>query len=102
MIFIVSNSLYLFGTTPFQVVKYELLQCSYLAVIVFVCNGCRLLSRCADGASDPDAEPDERETDGHADRLVQGVPQVLWILLHGDICRTRCRVSFVRWHQITD
>lgn len=48
-----------------------------------------------DGAPDPDAEPDERETDGHADRLVQGVCQILRHLLYPGLCGTHSRVSFV-------
>lgn len=36
---------------------------------------------CVVGASDHDAEPDEGEADGHADRLVQRVSQILWLLL---------------------
>jgi len=35
-----------------------------------------------DGASDPDAEPDERETDGDADGLVQRVSQILRLFLY--------------------
>lgn len=50
---------------------------------------------CADGASDPDAEPDEGKTDGHADCLVQRVPEVLWHFLHFNHSGTHCRVSFV-------
>lgn len=46
-----------------------------------------------DGASDPDAEPDERATDGHAGRLVQRVPQVLRHVLHGGGVRTHRGVS---------
>lgn len=52
-----------------------------------------LLRVRADGASDPDAEPDEGAADGHADRLVPRVPQILWHLLCGGFGRTRCRVS---------
>lgn len=47
----------------------------------------------ADGAPAGDAEPDEGAADGHADRLVQGVPQVLRHLLHAGLAGTRCRVS---------
>lgn len=46
-----------------------------------------------DGASDPDAEPDERATDGPAGRLVQRVPQVLRHVLHGGGVRTHRGVS---------
>lgn len=56
---------------------------------------CLLCPPSADGTSDPDAEPDEGETDGHADRLVQGVPQVLRHLLHTGLCGTHSGVSCV-------
>lgn len=46
-----------------------------------------------DGATDPDAEPDERATDGHAGRLVQRVPQVLRRLRRGDGLRAHHGVS---------
>lgn len=46
-----------------------------------------------DGASDPDAEPDEGATDGHAGRLVQRVPQILRYLLRRGGLRTHHRVS---------
>lgn len=51
------------------------------------------LSSLVDGASDPDAEPDEGATDGHAGRLVQGVPQILRHLLRRGGLRTHHRVS---------
>lgn len=48
---------------------------------------------CADGASDPDAEPDEGETDGYADRLVQRVSQILRHFLYCGFCRAHSGVS---------
>lgn len=51
-----------------------------------------LVCFCIDGASDPDAEPDERETDGHADCLVQRVSQILWLLLYSGHIGTNSRV----------
>lgn len=45
------------------------------------------------GTPDSDAEPDEREADGYADRLVQGIPQVLWQLLRPCCLRPLRRVS---------
>lgn len=50
---------------------------------------------CVDGASDPDAEPDEGEADGDADCLVQRVSQILWHFLCSGHSGTHCRVSFV-------
>lgn len=50
----------------------------------------------ADGAPAGDAEPDEGAADGHADRLVQGVPQVLRHLLHAGLAGPHGRVSPAR------
>lgn len=57
-------------------------------------DDCFLSPVCIDGTSDPDAEPDERETDGYADCLVQRVSQILRHILHSGFCGTHCRVSF--------
>ena len=46
-----------------------------------------------DGETDPDAESDERETDGHADSLVQGVHQILRHLLQPGRTRSHHRVG---------
>lgn len=50
---------------------------TYVVSLLLVCS-------CADGATDADAEPDEREADGHAGRLVQRIRQILWDVLYGD------------------
>lgn len=58
------------------------------------------MSVSVDGASDPDAEPDEGETDGYADCLVQRVSQLLWHFLCSGHSGTYCRVSFVTSPQV--
>ena len=81
----------------FQSPTFKCLACSYLVLKDHLFSNASLHSPLcvwADGASDRDAEWDERETGCYADCLVQRVPQILRLFFHGGYSWTHNGVRF--------